>query len=51
MSRDVYKWHHLAILKNMHSSWQSGKQNSIMEWSQMKQGKYGDAEQGRVAKC
>ena len=51
MSRDVYKWHHLAILKNMWCSWQRGKQNSIVEWSEVKQGEYGDTEQDRVAKC
>lgn len=35
----------MAVLKNVGSSWHRGKQNSVMEWSQVKQGENGGGEQ------
>ena len=46
LSRDIHKGHHLVVLKNMRHSWHRGKQNSIDEWSKVKQGKYCGNEQG-----
>ena len=36
LSWEVYKWHHLAVLKNMRCPWHCGKQNSVMKWSKVK---------------
>ena len=46
LRRDIHKRHHLAVLKNMHYSWHRGKQNSIDEWSEVKQGEQCSREQG-----
>ena len=46
LRRDIHKRHHLVVLKNMRHSWHWGKQNSIDEWSEVKQGEQCGREQG-----
>ena len=51
LSRNDYKWDHLAILKDMSCSWQRGQENAIAGRAQVKQGENDYGEQGRVTKC
>ena len=46
MSREIDKWNHLAVLKNVSCSWQRGKQNTKVKWSEVQQGENGGGDRG-----
>ena len=36
MRREFHKWNHVAVLENMSHSWYGGKQNTVVERSELK---------------
>ena len=47
LRREVdHKWNHVAILENVSHCWHRGKQNTVVERSEVKHREYGGREQG-----
>ena len=46
MRREVDKWNHVAVLENVSHSRHGGKENTVVERSEVKHREYGGGEQG-----